>query len=327
MIKTILIIILLILVGVLLFLLLQKKEEEKLPIGIIKPILMEEEIKTTKDGVKYLVDPEKLLSGGPNKDGIPSIDNPKFVLQSEVDWIRDDELVLALTYKGVEKIYPLQVMVWHEIINDIVAGDALLITYCPLCGTGIAFKRVLDGEDVEFGVSGKLFNSNLVMYDRKTDSYWTQVGGKAIIGEKTGQKLEQISIDTVVYREWKKEHKDSLVLSKETGFDRPYGNDPYGNYYEDSFLLFPVENQDDRVHPKTIVFGIKKDDKFIAYKEVDVKKLETLTDKENKVELKYQNDGTVKIIDTENGKEIIKETGMWFAWYAFHPQTQLYMVK
>ena len=129
------------------------------------------EIKTTPEGVKYIVEPDKIVGGGVPKDGIPSIDNPKFVSLEEADeWIQDNELVLAITYKGVTRVYPLQIMVWHEIVNDTIAGDPILITYCPLCGSGIAFEGRINGEEVEFGTSGKLYNSNLVMYDRKTDS-------------------------------------------------------------------------------------------------------------------------------------------------------------
>lgn len=173
-------------------------------------------IKVDSRGMKYIVDPSKILSGGPPKDGIPSIDNPKFVPLSEADrWIEDNELVLAIIYKGVKRVYPLQILVWHEIVNDTIAGDPILITYCPLCGSGIAYRRSLDGEAVEFGTTGKLYNSNLVMYDRKTDTWWTQIDGKAIVGEMTGGKLTEVSIDTVIWGEWKKGHPDSEVLSRD----------------------------------------------------------------------------------------------------------------
>ena len=173
-------------------------------------------IQVTDKGVKFIVDPNKVISGGPPKDGIPSIDNPKYVSVADADkWIEDNELVLAITYKGIKRVYPLQIMVWHEIVNDNISGDPILITYCPLCGSGIAYERTLDGEEVEFGTSGKLYNSNLVMYDRKTETYWTQIDGLAIIGELTGQKLIPISIDTVVWRDWKQEHPDSEVLSQD----------------------------------------------------------------------------------------------------------------
>ncbi|MFQ6119316.1 MAG: DUF3179 domain-containing protein, partial [Methanosarcinales archaeon] len=204
------------------------KQLEKLP--EIREIEKEMGINMTARGVKYLVDPEKIVSGGPPKDGIPSIDNPKYVTVEEADkWIQDNELVLAIIYKDVKRVYPLQIMVWHEIVNDVIAGDPILITYCPLCGSGIAYERTINGEEVEFGTSGKLYNSNLVMYDRKTNSYWSQIDGLAIVGELTGTKLTAVSIDTVVWRDWKKAHPDSEVLSQDTGFIRPYGRDPYGN--------------------------------------------------------------------------------------------------
>lgn len=288
---------------------------------------LENGIKVTKQGVKYLVNPEKIRSGGPPKDGIPSIDDPKFVSLEEADeWIQDNELVLALIYKEEKRVYPLQILVWHEIVNDKIEDYPILITYCPLCGSGIAYERRINGEEVEFGTSGKLYNSNLVMYDRKTDTYWTQIDGIAIVGELTGMELKEISIDTVVWRDWKKEHPDSKVLSKETGHIRAYGVDPYGSYYEDSNLFFPVENEDNRIHPKTVIFGIEVNEKFKAYKEEDLKKEKVIEDNFNDVNIKLEldNAGIVKITNLDSGEEIVKERDFWFAWYAFHPETSLY---
>jgi hypothetical protein len=284
-------------------------------------------VKLTERGVKYIVDPEKIVSGGPSKDGIPSIDNPKFVSVAEADqWIQDNELVLAIIYRGVKRVYPLQILVWHEIVNDKISGDPILITYCPLCGSGIAYERKINGEEVEFGTSGKLYNSNLVMYDRKTNSYWSQIDGLAILGELTGTKLTPLSIDTVVWRDWKKAHPDSQVLSQQTGFARPYGVDPYGSYYEDSFLLFPIENSDDRVHPKTVVFGIEVNGLYKAYKEDDLEELVVIEDTIGGVEIRVtrEDSGQVIITNLETGEEIVKERDFWFAWYAFHPDTELY---
>jgi hypothetical protein len=289
----------------------------------------QEGIQTTPDGTKFLIDPSKIVSGGPPKDGIPSIDNPRFVSVEEADqWIQDDELVLALNYKGLKRVYPLQILVWHEIVNDRVAGDPLLITYCPLCGSGIAYERILQGQEVEFGTSGKLFNSNLVMYDRLTDTYWTQIDGLAIVGQLTGLELTPVSIDTVVWRDWKQANPDSEVLSQQTGFIRPYGQDPYGNYYEDSFLFFPVENQDNRIHAKTVVFGIEVDGVFKAYREEDLKQSELIEDTINSIPIRIERDesGVVKVTNLATGEEIVKERDFWFAWYAFHPGTELYQI-
>ena len=294
----------------------------------------EGEIKLASDGTKYIVSPDKIRGGGPPKDGIPSIDNPKYVSIEEADkWIEDNELVLALEWKGEKRIYPLQIMVWHEIVNDEIAGDKILITYCPLCGSGIAYipEIIVDGkkEISEFGTSGKLYNSNLIMYDRKTDTYWSQIDGKAIVGELTGQELKEISIDTIVWRDWKNSElsKGSQVLSQDTGFSRNYGRDPYGSYYEDSFLIFPVENRDDRIHAKTVIFGVEIDGKFKAYKEKDLIQSNNLIEDEfagTKIKLERDEVGRVKITNLDNGEEIVKERDFWFAWYAFHPDTNVY---
>jgi len=288
------------------------------------------DVMVDKDGRKYLIDPNKILSGGPPMDGIPSIDNPKYVSVSDADeWIEDNELVLALIYKGVKRVYPLQIMVWHEIVNDFVAEDPILITYCPLCGSGIAYERKINGETVEFGTSGKLYNSNLVMYDRKTESYWTQIDGQAIVGELTGMELDAVSIDTVVWRDWKNVHPDSEVLSQQTGYSRPYGKDPYGSYYENSFIWFDVEAIDTTVHPKTVVFGIEIDGIYKAYKAKDLVELEAIDDEVNgqRIRVERTESGIVRIINVDTEEEIVKERDFWFAWYAFHPETLLYEVE
>jgi len=164
------------------------------------------------------------------------------------------------------------------------------------------------------------------MYDRLTDSYWTQIDGIAVTGELTGMELKELSIDTVVWRDWKTIHPESLVLSQDTGFNRNYGNDPYGSYYENSFTLFPLENEDDSVHPKTVIFGIEINGIYKAYKEDDVINNQPITDivGETKIKITRDESGIVKIIKVDTGEEIIKERDFWFAWYAFHPETQLY---
>ena len=283
-------------------------------------------VKITEDGIRYIVHPDNIRVSVP-KDAIPPIDRPRYVSVREADdWIRDDELVLAIIYKDVKRVYPLQIMIWHEIVNDEIAGEPILITYCPLCGSGIAFEREINGKEVEFGNTGSLYNSNLVMYDRGTESYWTQIDGLAIIGELSGTRLNPISIDTVVWRDWKDAHPDSEVLSQETGFDRDYGTDVFGAYYENSFVLFPVENRDDSVHPKTVIFGIEVDGVYKAYREDDLKEGNSIEDVVNSVNVKVERDtaGIVKVTNLDTREEIVKERDFWFAWYAFHPDTELY---
>jgi len=207
------------------------------------------------------------------------IDNPAFVSPDEADkWIKDNELVLVINYRGVQRVYPFQILVWHEIVNDRIAVDPVLITYCPLCGSGIAYSRSIDGEAVTFGTTGKLYNSNLVMYDRKTNTYWSQIDGRAIYGKLTGEKLKPLPVDTVIWGNWKKYHKKFSVLDRKTGYSRPYGNDPYGNYYTADTLFFPVENESSSLHPKAVIYGIDVEGIYKAYPDSSLMAGETVFD-------------------------------------------------
>jgi hypothetical protein len=285
------------------------------------------EIQTLPDGTKYLVHPSRLRSGGPPKDGIPSIDDPVFESVEKADkWLQDEDLVIVLSRGDTIRMYPFDILVWHEIVNDVVDGDPILITYCPLCGSAIAFIREIDGEAVEFGTSGKLYNSNLIMYDRLTESYWTQIGGRAIVGELTGVTLEPISINTVVWGTWKDLVPGAQVLSRNTGRPRSYGRDPYGAYYTERYLMFPVENNDKRLHPKDVVYGIEVEGVFKAYPEDDVLLTEVLVDELGgaSIEVRTDGNGAVTFTNLDTGHEIVKERDFWFAWAAFHPDTLLY---
>jgi len=249
-------------------------------------VIVSEEIKTLPDGTKYIVHPNQLLSGGPPKGGIgfdrgiPALDNPKFTSAEESTWLRENDLIFGVFLDGIAKAYPKPILVWHEIANDEINGKPVIITYCPLCGTGIAFERIINSEVYRFGTSGKLYNSNLVMYDDKTDSYWNQVGGKAIVGPLTGTKLKQIPIDTMLWKDWKELHPDTLVMSKDTGMSRPYGNDPYGGYYSSKEVGFGAKFTDTRLHPKTMVSGVVIGNVGKAYPVLEVEKSSNLVNDE-----------------------------------------------
>lgn len=147
---------------------------------------------------KAIVPLDKIVGGGPRRDGIPSIDSPKFTPVKDAN-LQNGELVLGLNINGDVRAYPLQIIVWHEIVNDVVGGEPVAITYCPLCFSNQVFKRTVEGEAVEFGTSGKLYNSNLVMYDRASESLWSQALGQAIAGENAGMKLERVSLDVTYW--------------------------------------------------------------------------------------------------------------------------------
>lgn len=319
----------------------------------------------TTNGQKHIVPLEKIKSGGPPKDGIPSIDTPEFTEASQEYHVSDSDTVLGLEINGDVRAYPLSILVWHEIVNDNVGGVPVAVTYCPLCFTNQVFERVIDGQEVEFGTSGKLYNSNLVMYDRLTNSYWSQALGKAIVGELAGYELSTIPFDVIRWGDWKSLHPDSVVLTTNTGHIRAYGVDPYGNYYTETRILFPVENTDDRMHPKEIILGFNDGDVYKAYKQQDVESAVIINDQINNnpiflVSLYPENarafertvDGKVlefffkdeSIIDKETNSEwnydgvaisgalvgtelnrIPFNPGFWFEWIAFHPDTDVYV--
>ena len=180
----------------------------------------------------HSVDYESLFSGGPPRDGIPPIDSPRFEsIESADEWIEELEPVILLDYEGEIRAYPLQILTWHEIVNDEVAGDPIVITYCPLCNTALVFRRpTIDGEILTFGTSGNLRYSDLVMWDRETESWWQKFTGEAIVGDLTGTKLESLPAAIISWVDFKSKYPDALVLSIETGFQRNYGRNPYAGY-------------------------------------------------------------------------------------------------
>jgi len=173
----------------------------------------------------------EILSGGPPKNSIPAIDSPKFVTVTEAkDWLKDVEPVILVQVGGDARAYPLQILMWHEIVNDSVGGVPLTVTFCPLCNTAIAFERTLDGRVLDFGTSGRLRFSNLIMYDRQTESWWQQAGGDAIAGELAGRQLAFYPAAIISWAEFREAHPDGKVLSRETGYTRDYGSNPYVGY-------------------------------------------------------------------------------------------------
>jgi len=192
-----------------------------------------------------LVDLDEIRSGGPPPDGIPSIDDPSFLTAAEVDFLEENEPVLALTVDGDARAYPVQIMMWHEIVNDTVGGVPVAVTYCPLCNSALVYDRRLDDRVLEFGTSGLLWNSSLVMYDRQTETLWSHFTGAGIAGELTGEELETFSVATVAWGTWRDANPDGLVLGRDTGFDRSYGQNPYPGYDDVTGRPFLYEGEVD----------------------------------------------------------------------------------
>ena len=198
------------------------------------------------DFSRHTVPLAQFRSGGPGKDGIPAIERPRFrsTVATKLD---EDEPVIELVVRGRARAYPLEIMVWHELVNDTVAGRPIVVTFCPLCHTALAFDRRLDGNVLSFGTTGNLRNSDLVMYDRQTESWWQQFGGAGVVGRHAGRRLERVPARIVSWGDFRLAHPRALVLSRDTGYSRDYGRDPYPGYDDvDSPPYFQVANSDDR---------------------------------------------------------------------------------
>ena len=183
------------------------------------------------DFTRHTVPLEEIVSGGPPKDGIPAIDRPRFVSIRDADsWLDDREPVAVVRIGREAKAYPLQILIWHEIVNDEVGGVPVSVTFCPLCNTTLAFDRRFDGRVLDFGTTGRLRHSDLVMYDRQTETWWQQATGEGIVGEYAGRRLEFIPAPVMSWREFKESEPEGRVLSRNTGHRRRYGRNPYEGY-------------------------------------------------------------------------------------------------
>ncbi len=182
------------------------------------------------DFSKAAVDFREILSGGPPKDGIPSIDAPRFVAVADARDLVATEPVIGLVMGGEARAYPLRILTWHEIVNDVVAGVPVAVTYCPLCNAAIVFDRRIDGRVLEFGTTGKLRRSDLVMYDRQTESWWQQFSGEAIVGDLTGASLTMLPARLESWANFKARAPEGRVLIPNDPHFRNYGANPYAGY-------------------------------------------------------------------------------------------------
>ena len=215
----------------------------------------------------WLVPQEEVFDAGVGVDGIPSIDNPQFTPAAEIGEIFEDELVLGIEYNGLAKAYPIPILNWHEIVNDEIDDLSIAITYCPLTDTGIGWNRRVGSRSLSFGVSGLLYNTNLMPYDRRTNSIWSQQALQSVNGLLRGTQINTINMVETTFKTWKKAYPNSMILNGNTGFDRAYFIYPYGDYItNDERLLYPIKTTDRRLPLKERVLGVVIDGKVKAYR-------------------------------------------------------------
>ncbi len=282
-----------------------------------------------------LVAIEQIRHGGPPKDGIPALDKPIFINGADFTQLKLSDRVLGLVYNGEVKAYPIRILDYHEIVNDLFGNRPVVISFCPLCGTGMGFdSRVKDADFSEkvldFGVSGLLYNSDVLMYDRQTESLWSQINRQAISGPMKGTLLNTLPIEHTTWGDWYKRHPDSKVLSFDTGYARNYRNSPYAGYENSEALYFPVSHQDKRYHPKEITLGIAVNGVFKAYPFSELSKASSpLRDTVNGIPMVIHFDMETLSgrVEDMNGKPYPVLSAYWFAWFAFHPETEVFEVR
>ena len=272
---------------------------------------------------------EQILHGGPPRDGIPAISNPNFIDAAEADYLRPEDRVIGIEIAGEKRAYPIPILNWHEIVNDEIDGQPFAITYCPLCGTGVAFEATIDGRVTEFGVSGLLYNSDVLLYDRNTESLWSQVLAEAISGPQAGKRLTLIPIAHTTWKDWSVTHPDTLVMSTDTGYARDYRRDPYAGYERSRHTYFEVNNEaPDNYHPKEVVLGLQVDGEYKAYPFIELDKLgkSRFSDTLNGTRFDFEWDSENRSIEVRNadGEAVAGIQGFWFAWFAFHPDTAIF---
>jgi len=270
----------------------------------------------------------EVFSGGPPRDGIPSIDDPKFESVAAASWLRDDDLVVGVSVGDEDRAYPIRILVWHEIVNDTVGGEAVAVTYCPLCGTAMTFDRRINGKTLSFGVSGLLYQSDVLMYDRETESLWSQLAMKSLSGPSVGLTLTWLPSDLVTWKVWRETHPDTLVLSRDTGERRDYDHLPYEGYEDHEETIFPVPAHRTELPNKEWVVGLLVDGAALALpvtalaeqKGADI----PVTMGGSTITVRHD-PGTRRVTAHRADGELIPLVHVyWFAWQAFYPDTVLW---
>ena len=270
---------------------------------------------------------EEILPGGPPRDGIPALFDPQLLPASDAPW-NDEEVVIGIELGGEARAYPLAILNWHELVNDTVGGRAILVSYCPLCGTGIVFDRSIGGRIRKFGVSGLLYRSDMLLYDHETDSLWSQIKGAAVTGEASGTRLRILRSDLTTWGSWRERHSNTTVLGLDTGHRRDYNRAPYAGYRSSHALYFPAP-LDRRYHPKTPTLGIRDGNgSAVAYPADElVRAGGHVVDQFDgrRVEVTYDDES--KTFDAIAPPELEVIEGFWFAWSAFHPETRVFTMS
>ncbi len=270
----------------------------------------------------------EIRSGGPPKDGIPALTDPQAIRPQDAKYLRDTDRVAGVSVGKESRAYPLKILNYHEIVNDKLGGVPIAVTYCPLCDSVAVFDRRTKNGVREFGVSGLLYNSNVLMFDRggRPESLWSQVAGQGVSGPSARTSLKTLPVELTTWQDWKTRHPHTTVLSDQTGHMRNYQVNPYRRYFSGQRLMFPARPMSDRLPAKAMVLGVWSEGKARAYplsafnarskslkQELNGKHFKLVYDDQHK---------SLRVTEADEGLQWMYS--FWFAWYAFRPHTDLY---
>ena len=272
----------------------------------------------------------EVFAGGPPRDGIPSIDNPKFISVNQVNFLKDDDIVIGLVRGDVARAYPTRILIQHEIVNDVIGGDAVAVTYCPLCNTSMVFERNISGKLRTFGVSGLLYQSDVLMFDRETESLWSQLAMASVSGKSVGTELTWLPSQHITWKAWKQKYPNSQVLSTDTGFRRNYNIDAYASYFASDRTMFSVpRNISINLKNKAKVIGVIINNQEKAYPIEHFPDNGLIEDQlgGEKISLHYDDDKKQPTVLNSKGEQISSVVVFWFAWQAFYPKTEVWALN
>jgi hypothetical protein len=274
----------------------------------------------------HVVPPGEIRDGGPEKDAIPAVQEPQFVKAADATFLDSNDKVIGVVIQGRARAYPIKILNWHEVVDDSIAGTPLAVTFCPLVQGAAVYSREAGGKTLILGVSGKLYQSNLVLYDENTQSLWSQLEGEALAGPMAGEKLAAIPSTVITWEAWQKKHPSTDVLSINTGYTRDYGVDPYWGYEHGDQVVSPVTHLDERLPAHEPVLGLSAGGQDEAFP------LSRLSAAGSPLRVQVGGADLTITYHAESGaaaasvsgKGVPVYNGYWFAWAAFHPKTAIW---
>lgn len=267
---------------------------------------------------KHSVPLDSIFDGGVGKNDIPAIDFPEFVTVTQArSFLSEPDFGIFIDLNGAQKFYPYNILNWHEVVNDNIGGKPLAVTFCPLCGSAIVYERVIQSDTLLFGVSGKLYESNLLMFDNKNESLWSQAMGEAVAGDYTGQKLVLVNSAVISFEEVADNFPETKVLSTQTGFERNYNVYPYSDYNASDDLYFPVSKRDPRFKNKDMMYVVETGNSSVAFpwRELLAAKKATQPSKDGTIEVTVT-DFFPSSVKKETGEKLNGYFSYWFSWYS-----------